>query len=338
MTEIATQGDLMRQMVLRRQAADVRAALDARVSEIGSGRKSDIPGALKGDFGLLAAVERDLVTLSAHATSATELGTRAELSQLALGKVQDVVDDIVPRLLQAQTVGIVGFAEDLAADARQRLDTMVSALNSAAGGRALFAGADTSGPALASAASMLADIEAAVAASGVTAPADVAAQVEAWFAPGGGFELSGYLGSDQPIAAQDVGPGRRLGLAVTAGDARLRATLAGMATAALADRPPLDGQPQAQVEIATAAGKRLLEAGGGLTSARSEIGLVEAELDAVVAANTAERTALVTTRSGLVDADIYDSASQLEAARSQLEIMYSVIARNARLSLVSYLA
>ena len=337
MTEIATQGDLMRQMVLRRQTADVRAALDARVAEIGSGRKTDIAGDLKGDFSLLASVERDLRTLSAYETSATELGTRAKSTQGVLGKVQTIMEDIAPRLLQVPAAGLATFAEGLAVDARQRLDAMVSALNTSLGGRTLFAGADTTGPALASSETMFAAIEAAVAASGAATAADVAAEVDAWFAPGGEFDAIGYLGSDQPVAAQEVGSSRRLGLSATADDGRLRSVLAGMALAALADRPPLDGQPDAQAELATMAGERLMGATAGLTALRSEVGLVEAELDSVVTANAAERTALRTTRSGLVDADMFESASRLEEIQNQLQILYSITARTARLNLVSFL-
>lgn len=337
MTEIATQGDLMRQMVLRRQTADVRAALDERVAEIGSGRKADLPGALKGDFSMLASVERDLRALSAFDTSATELGTRATTTQTVLGQMQTLMEDIAPRLLQAPSTGLASFSEGLAVDARQRLDAMVSALNTTLGGRTLFAGADTLGPALAPADEMFAAIEAAVAASGAVEPVDIVAQVDAWFAPGGGFEAMGYLGSADPIAPQDVGSSRRLGLSVKADDERLRSVLAGMAMAALADRPPLDGRPEAQAELSERAGERLFQATTGLTALRSEVGLVEAELDAVVTANAAEETALRTTRSALVDADIYESASRLEEIQNQLQILYSITARTARLNLVSYL-
>jgi flagellar hook-associated protein 3 FlgL len=166
----------------------------------------------------------------------------------------------------------------------------------------------------------------------------VVAEVEAWFAPGGSFDTIAYLGSDQSIARQAVGPGRQLGLDVRADDARLREVMSGIAIASLADRPPLAGDPAAQAELLSLAGGRLLDATAGLATLRSEVGLVESELENVMTSNLAEETALKETRATLMDVDIFDAASRLENTQNQLQILYAITARSARLSLVSYLS
>ena len=52
---------------------------------------------------------------------------------------------------------------------------------------------------------------------------------------------------------------------------------------------------------------------------------------------SAERTSYEIARTGLLEADPYETASRLEDVQFQLEALYAVTARMARLSLTSYL-
>lgn len=335
MTELPTVGDLARQLVLRRQNADVRAELDRLTGEISTGRKSDLAGSVAGDFTVLAAVERDLANLAAYGTATSELDARTTAMQTALGNVQSITDEFFPQLLGAPGIGQESYVRNLAEDARVRLDSVVGALNVSFGDRTLFAGAATTGPALADSEVILAAVEAA--AAGATDPAGVEAAVTAWFAPGGGFDTIGYLGSADPIAAQPVSPVQDLGVAITASDDRMRDILAGLALAALADRPPVAGALPQQSALAARAGEALLRSQTGLSTLRGEVGAVQAELESVISRNGAEETALRITRGDIADADIFDAATQLEAVQGQLELLYAITARSAQISLTRFL-
>lgn len=335
MTEFTTVGDLARQLVLRRQNADVRAELDRLTTEISTGRRSDLAGSLSGDFTVLAAVERDLADLAAFKTATSELEARAAAMQTSLGNVQSITEEFFPQLLAAPGIGQETYARNLAEEARVRLASVVAGLNVSFGDRTLFAGAATTGPALADSDSMLAALEAVVV--GETDPAGVELAVAAWFAPGGAFDAIGYLGPNDSIAQQPVSSVQGLGIAITAEDGRIREILTGLALATLADRPPVVGDLRQQNALAARAGEALLRAQTGLSTMRGEVGAVQAELESVISRNGAEETALRVTRGNLADADVFDAATQLEAVQGQLELLYAITARSAEITLTRYL-
>jgi len=334
MPDFTTVGDYARQLVQRRQNAEVRTRMDTLLSETGSGRKADLSGALRGDFTRLAAFERELSDLSAFDTSAAELRGRAEAAQRALAAVQADSQALAGDLIGAPT-GQPPSLDVLAEDARGRFAAAVSALNTEVAGRSVFAGVATDGPALAAAADILTAVEGVIVAEPDAASAEAA--LRAWFAPGGGFDTAGYAGSATPIPDQPVAPGIRLGTGVTAEDAALRDVLASLALAALSGRGPLGADADSQREALRSAGLSLSDAQTGLSELRGSLGVVEARLEEVSARNAAERTALETSRAALAEVDIYETATELEGVQSQLELLYAITARSARLNLVSAL-
>jgi flagellar hook-associated protein 3 FlgL len=332
--DFMTVGDYARQLVQRRQNADIRGQMDRLLQETGSGRKADLAGALRGDFTRLAAFERDLADLSAYETASAELRMRMDAAQRALAAVQDDTMEFSGDLMNAPLGQGVGL-EALAGDARGRFEAIVSALNVTVAGRSVFAGIATDGPALAPAGDMFAALEALAVAAPDAAAAEAA--IRDWFAPGGGFDAAGYVGGAGPVPDQPVSRGVRLGLSVTADDASLRATLAALAVAALSGTGPMNGDPSAQQARLVSAGVSLSGAQGGLAELRGRVGAVEARLDEVATRNASERAALEVARSALTDVDIYDKATELEAVQGQLELLYAITARSARLSLVAAL-
>jgi flagellar hook-associated protein 3 FlgL len=335
MTEIATTGDLARQLILRRQNADTRAQMDALVGEVATGRKADLPGLLRGDFAALASIERDLALLESYRVSASELSSRADASALALETIRTATEAMAPKLLGAEAFERLGTVEVLASEARQSLGSVLDTLDTRFGGRALFAGAATGTAAVIDGEAMLAELRAATA--GATTADEVETAVRDWFAPGAGYDTVGYLGASDPVAPQPVGRTRALGVEVTAADPRLREMLIGFSMAALSDGAPLAGDLDAQGDLAARAGRALASAATPLTDISAEIGAMQSELDLVETSNAAERTALETARGDLIDADIFDSAGRLEAIQGQLDILYAITARTSRLSLANYL-
>ena len=335
MTEIATTGDLARQLILRRQNADTRAQMDALVGEVATGRKADLPGALRGEYSALASLERDIALLDAYAVSVSELSSRSDAAALALDNILGTTEAMTSKLLGAEGIDRLGSVDVIASEARQSLGSVLDTLDTRFAGRALFAGAATGTAAVIDADALLAELTTAVA--GATSAADVETAVRDWFAPGAGFDTLGYLGADAPVAPQPVARTRALGIEVTAADPRLREMLIGFSMAALADAAPLAGGLDAQGELAARAGRSLASAVTPLTDISAEIGAMQSELELVETSNAAERTALRTARGDLIDADIFDSAGRLEAIQGQLDILYAITARTSRLSLANYL-
>jgi flagellar hook-associated protein 3 FlgL len=70
---------------------------------------------------------------------------------------------------------------------------------------------------------------------------------------------------------------------------------------------------------------------------RAGIGTLEARIETATARNSAETSALEMARNEIIAVDPYKAATDLSAAQTQLETLYTVTARLSRLSLAGYL-
>jgi flagellar hook-associated protein 3 FlgL len=218
--------------------------------------------------------------------------------------------------------------------ARADFAAMVGALNTDFAGRRLLAGAATDGPALAPPADILAALETAIAAE--TTAADARAAVAAWFAPGGGFDTVGYLGSTAPLAPMRAG-GEDVDLGVTAQDPALRDVLAAAALAALAGTTPLGTTDLDRTDTLRIAAERGLAANDRLTQLRARIGTAESTIERAETRTSSRLAALELARSELTDVDPFAAATRAQEVQTQLEALYTLTARLSRLSLVEYL-
>jgi flagellar hook-associated protein 3 FlgL len=124
---------------------------------------------------------------------------------------------------------------------------------------------------------------------------------------------------------------------VTALDPTLVETLEGLALAALVADGTLPGDAPGRALLARTAGSLLLGANTDLSSLRARVGTVEAQIADSADRNAAESTALKIARTGIIAADPYETATALEGVRTQIETLYTLTARLARLSLADFL-
>lgn len=328
-------GDLAQSFQLRRDNARLQATFRTLADELSSGRKSDLGRTVSGDFGPLLGIERGLKALSAYATSVTEAALMAEAAQSALGYVRDRGASISPALLLVDGDYDPTIVNAAAATAARGFDDAVSALNVRVGDRSVFAGVATDSPALAAPETMLAALEAAIAAE--TTAAGVETVVAAWFGPGGGFETVGYLGAADPMSDIPISADERVTLDVTADDAGLRGMLAGLALGALVDRGLFTGVPAERAALARASGERLLSADYAVTETRARVGVAEERIETARTRNAAEAQSLELARASIVEADPYETAARMRELEVQLETLYTVTARMARLNLTAFL-
>jgi len=336
MPALSSLGDLATLFRLQRQTAGIKTEVQNRALELSSGRKSDLAAAVRGDWRSLASVEHRLGLAATERLTIAEARGFAQASQTALATVQGAADSALAAVLAVPAAPTLNAAERAGSVARHAFAAAVGALNQDSAGRSVFAGDATDGPALAPAEDMLAQLETAIA--GLTTAAEVTAAVEAWFtAPGGGFETSGYLGSDSGLAPFQLGSGNSEEIGTRADDPRLREMLTGLALGALLGSPAFAGPVSEREVLAHTAGERLLEGQGAVTGLQAAIGDSEAAIEAAMARNGTETTALERSRADLVNADPFEAATRLEAARSQLETLFAMTARISRLSLTDYL-
>ena len=327
--------DLAASLAMRRQGAELRLRTDVAGQELASGRRSDLFEAAGRDPARLLGVERDLARAEADAQGFVLAGTRASAAQAALGRAAELTKTVGAELLAAVARGDAVSARAIASEAEGAFADFVDRMNTRSGDRALFAGAAVDGDALADAESMLIELRTVV--GGAVDGAEAAARVDAWFeAPGGGFELRGWLGEgDAPVVR--LGDGVEADVSVRADAPEIRDAMKGLALAAVAADPLTAMSEEIRMESFALAAERGVGAADGLVEVRSALGLSEARIEEAETAARARRTALEISWNDQVARDPFEAASEFQALETQMQTAYTVAARLSRLTFADFL-
>lgn len=329
-------GDLSRAARLRQASAQLKSQLAVLTQEAASGLKSDIPASTNGQMGRLAQVQARLAMLSAHGQNTA--AAQAELGglQTAMGALEAIAAEMGTGLQVAATTRDASL-NVRAEEARQDFHSAVRLLNLNVGGRYLLSGTAVDIPPLSDPAVILAAAKAQVA--GMTAPADIASTLEAWFgapAGAGGFVDSQFRGNS---AAREVtvSPEMAIRQDITALDPAFRPLLQGLTLAALTADPDFGLTRDDKATLLAAAGQQVSAAATALTMRRADVGLLEEAVGRASTRNAAETTAMSLARSEILSADPYETASALTQTETSLQNLYALTARLSRLSLTDYL-
>lgn len=230
MSNFPSIGDQARSYQLRLSQYLLKGKLDRLAKEVTTGIKDDIPLALNGDLSRISNIETQLTMLAAHKQNASEAKGMFAVMQSALERIQTVVDEAGPNLLNEAG----GSSEDLlhlsAASMTEEFRSFFGALNTNVSGRHIFSGTRTDTAPLASFEDMIAELNSTVA--GATTATDIVDRIEAWFdapAGSGGFSDSIYRGSNSGNNNIAVSSDRTVGTNLTANSDDLRSTMKGMA-------------------------------------------------------------------------------------------------------------
>jgi flagellar hook-associated protein 3 FlgL len=336
--KVLSQGDMAQTLLLRRQNSELKATLGRLAYEASSGRKSDTAAAVGGDFRVLASIEHSLTLAAAYRTAASEAATLAGSLQAAFGTIHTLAADLAPALNAAGTAGGATQVASVSQDARQKLFSTVSSLNLRIGDRYALSGDATDRKPILGAQEILDALGTAI--TGQPSATGAIGAIDAWFdapAGGGGFLDTIYGGSATPLAPFRIAEGETSEMTITAADPTLRDMLKGLAIAAIVDEGALPGDLAGQALLLKTAGSRLMTSGQDLALLRADLGTTEQTIAEARTHSATEQSALEIARNRIVAADPYDTATELEAARVQLETLYALTARLSRLSLADYL-
>ncbi len=330
-------GDLAQGFVLRQQGAHLARETARLTREVSTGRTTDTARHLSGNLVPLADVERALTLADAHRDVARIASVDAEIMQTALGRVAESGEALAQAALTADSVGGAIQSTVLAQGARAALSTMIGALNTTSAGRALFGGDLADRSPLADTDTLLQELR-----TVLTAAPDATtlrSELDAFFdAPGGGFSTVVYRGGQAPAAAFALGAGETVALRIHADDAALRGQIKQAAMLSLLDDPALALGHEDRAALVRDMGTGLLSGQDGVTRLRAQLGFAEERIAQARSRIDAEITSLGIARNDLVSVDIFESATALEQVQSQLEILYTITARTARLNLASFLS
>jgi len=327
-------GDLTQSKLFGHRNATLKDSITNLSTEVTTGLTARTTQAVRGDYSMLSGIEASLTQLASFKRVANETGALANHMQLALTNISDSGLALSTSLLSASTNTSPTRLDMVASDADQRLQAALAALNTQFGGNSVFAGTATDHSAVTDADTMMTALQGAI--TGAVSASDIDTAVDVWFADPAGYGATVYQGG----AAQgsvDISPDQRVQLGVTAKDPAIAAMLKGMAMATLLQRGALAGNDASRADLAKRAGMVLARATGPFVELMARLGTAEATIISAGVRNEAEKTSLETARLSLLSVDPYEAASKLREAQTQLETLYSVTARMARLSLVNYL-
>ncbi|WP_208350505.1 flagellin [Pseudaestuariivita rosea] len=328
--------DLSQSLQSRRYNAEVKSDLVRLSQELASGQKSDIAKAVGGDFRALAGIENSLRALDSFKLITTEAEQYAGTMQRTLGLVQTMSEDMWATLSTSDDLNSDAATQAVSQDAKGKLQSVISAINTPSSVGTVFSGATTNGPALASADVILDELRAVVASE--TTAAGVKAAIDNWFdASGGGFETQGYLGSTTSKSGFKVGSSEVINLDIKADEPEIRDVLKGLSLAALAGDGLTLTPPDNSRDLFDMARGELGAANNGLVKLRSDVGRVEAGIENASVRNEAEKTALEMSLNHLTSIDPFETATRLQETQTQLETLYTVTARLSQLTLVDFL-
>lgn len=329
-------GDLAQSQAMRYHTAKAKSDLTRLSQELAEGKVSDTPRHLSGDLGPLLAIDSSIARLNGYGAVTRELALFSEAQQIGLRTISDVALEAANSLVFASGTSSMAHVDTAVSAAHSAFRSVVSTLNTRFGDRSLFAGLDTNGQAMASAEDIMAALETTISTAGATSASSVEAAIDAWFAAPGGYDGTAYLGA-QALGAVPVAADESVALDVTANDQALRQTLKGLAMAALVDRGIFAGQHDVRQSLAQRAGEVLLAGETDRAYLAARLGGLQAQIDRAQTRNESESAALEIARTGMIEIDPYETATQLQDAETQLQLIYTITARISRLSLADYL-
>ncbi len=327
--EFRSIGDLASSIQLSKGATTTKAEISRLVEELTSGISSDTGRAVSGDFGLLSSLSADEARLAAYQNSITHAELFSATAQLALETVQSSLIEMGTGLMGAAATTNSLQIDAAVLGAADRLSSAVNALNIDVGGRKVFSGNATDTAPLVSASEMLDQLRTLVA--GQTTATGVRSAVEAWFG------ASSYVGSSDTLAPLQLSDDMEVSFEITGSDDGIQDALIHLATAALLEADSLQLADDELALLAMSTGTGLADADGSLTLLRASVGSVEASIEEAHVQNEYETSSVEIWKNEILGVDEYRAATELQAAETQLQLLYTLTSRLSQMSLAGYL-
>ena len=327
-------GDLAQSFSLQRRGADLKTEMERLNQELVTGQVADVKAVLAGNTSYLSGIENDLRTLAGYRTAADEAAYFTEAMQLALDRVQTTSTNLSQDVLTTSKNGPEPVLDQLSRNAKTELETIISALNTFVGGRAVFGGTATGQNPVADADTIMTELRTAVA--GATTVDDILTAVDTWFASPTGYAAVGYTGSTTPLSPMRIGDGETVAVQTTAANADLREVIKNVASTALVADGALGLSTEQKRDMLGRTGVSLLASQDGLTAVRAEVGASQERIDRIATRHSAQNTSLEYAKGALLGADPYETATKLEEVQFQLQSLYTITARMSDLSLVNF--
>lgn len=329
-------GDLASSMILSRSTAQAKLSMQKLSSELTTGLKSDLRDTLRGDFASLSSWEKVLSSSEIREKTLAEAMARAQAKQAALETISDQNIGLTNDISLATTSRQLPAMTAVSASAKDALAHMVSALNVTSGGQTLFGGAQTNGAALENSDAIYAAAKTAV--IGAITANDVIDGLQIWMDDAlGGYDAVAYMGSTETGAPVRLSASQTTQISGRADDPEIKAVVQNLLLAALTSDDDLALAPDAQRLLLERSSNGLRNSEGAITMLRASVGDAEAGIANAKARTSSAIAMTQQLRLAALEADPYETATKFQQAEMQLEKIYTLTARTARMSLLEYL-
>ncbi len=328
-------GDLARNLTLQTRSNELKHQIEDLSHELSTWKAKDVSAHLMGDYSHLLDLDRSLTRLDAFDVASAEAELFTDTMQQSLTLFSDSSGEMTASLLAFGTANHAVTHEQASVQARNELDTMMSALNTRIGNRSLFSGIATDVSPLPSVETLLTNLEAEL--TGLATITDIRNAADAWFNDPAGFDTVIYRGSDTALSSMQIAENERISLSIAATDPALKAAMRDVAIAALVADNALAIPTDQRTGLFKQLGVALANTQDEIVKLQAEVGAAESRVEQAVTRNAAARTSLEYSRNVLIGVDPDETAVKLKTVQSQLESLYTVTVRNAGLSLVNFL-
>ena len=223
--------------------------------------------------------------------------------------------------------------DDIAAQARDAFNSVVSLLNTQDGDSYIFAGQDSANPPVGSTTSFVAGVTGAV--QGLGTGGTTLAATEAASLGASTSEVFSSAAGQSTVQTVQTGQGAPVPYGVSASAPYMRQILQSLATIGALSSTQTGTAGYAT--LVQDAGKQLTAASTALTADQGVLGERQDELTATQTTMASTKISLTTQLSGVEDADVASLATTQSLLQTQLETSYKLISNMQNLSLVSYL-
>ncbi len=256
------------------------------------------------------------------------------VTQAAMTQIGALAQGVLAKLSAAggSGTGATGL-DDIAAQARDAFDSVVSLLNTKDGDSYIFAGEDSANPPVGSTTGFLAGVTGAV--QGLGTPGTSLAATEAKSLGAGTSGVFSAAAGQSTVQTVQTGQGTPVPYGVSAGASYMQQILQSLATiGALSSSQTGTAGYSTFVQDAT---KQLGAASTALTADQGVLGERQDELTATQTTMASTKISLATQLSGVEDADVAALATTQSLLQTQLQTSYKLISNMQNLSLVQYL-
>lgn len=329
-------GSLALPFQMQRHSTAMRNSVSQLSTELATGKVASPQKHLGGHLAQIAAIEARTQRLTQYETNLTFETTKATAAQSALTAIAKTSQDLASSLLSLAASGTnsanIAFAGQ---NARSAMGVFLGALSASVVGQNLFSGNASNRAPIASEETILDTLRPLV--STANSAADVISAItDAFSTPNGAFETVLYTGGETSAGAI-IEDGEHATPLPTASNPAFRKALIAMSVGIFANDPSLSLNTQERHSLVKRSAELLLSNTSGLTALQASLGDNQGLLEAQKTRLKSEQYALTQAKQELIGADPYEVATKLQNTQTQLEAIYTITARTARLSLTEYL-